>query len=135
MSTHFIQILSSHRPLLIPALDDNSRSVFSCNYIAEGVYPTENWIECVAELIEDEGLGTGGTNLFIGILPSLDANLLVIQLVDTGGASPYENHDSSKIERLSLQVLVRAKNPKTASDRAESIWKLLDGIRDTEITL
>lgn len=138
MPDTLIQILSRHRPALLPRLDDNSRTVYSCNFDVLAVYPTGNWLMSIAKLIEDENIADRGVDLFIGVLPSmakLPADTPILQLLETPGDRPDEAHDNSKQERNSFQLLVRSTNPQSAFETAQETWKFLDGKRDITVSL
>ena len=135
MST-YIEILSVQSPFDI-GFDDNKRVMFSCNYDVMAVAPVTDFEREIGKLINNAGLGTFATDMFIGleaILPTGDGPYVTI--VNTGGIEPENTHNTSghTYEHLSCQIVCRAKTYDAADTRALAIWRLLDGITNTTVT-
>lgn len=59
-------------------------------------------IDDIADFLEDEGIGTVGTNIFVGQQPDSPANCITV--IDTGGQRPDIDLPT---KRPTFQVLVR----------------------------
>jgi len=139
-----LEITATQRPFSI-GLDDNSprRDIWAFNLLAQGVSPIDKWDVAMAHLLENLGLGTYTINNSRDIFVSRNAEIPIgttaqgpyTFLADTGGASPLEAHDRSKIERLGLQISVRASSTTVARSRINQIYLALDGLRDITITV
>lgn len=145
MSTTYtiLEITATQRPLPI-GLDDNSprRDIWAFNLLAQGVSPIDKWDVAIAHLLESLSLAhysTGTIDTFTSQLSEIPTGSAALGpytfLADTGGASPLEAHDSSKIERLGLQITVRASSTTVARARINQIYSALDGLRNTTITV
>lgn len=139
MATRYIEILAVQRPFPI-GLDENNRSVFSCNFDALADAPVASFEEEILKVLSDAGLATlydgatetGDTTIGPGARVP-DGTGPYVQLIDTGGRPPDESQDSER-ERLSIQVLVSATNFQAARTRALAIWRALDGKRDVTVS-
>ena len=138
-----LEITASQRPLSI-GLDDNSprRDIWAVNFLAQGVSPIDKWDVAMAYLLENLGLGTytaSPIDVFTSRLSTIPAGTTALGpytfLADTGGTSPLESHDASKIERLGLQITVRASSTTVARARINQIYSALDGLRDITVTV
>jgi hypothetical protein len=134
--TRYLEILAVQRPLDVGP-DQNARSCFSCNFTATAAAPVTAFEHEVAKLLSDAGLGTLGTDLFVGsaAVPPTGTGPYV-QIINTGGAPPAETHDDKRYERLAFQIFVRAGGSSgytTARTRALAIWRELDGTRDVTV--
>lgn len=141
MSRRYVELLAAQRPFSI-GLDEERRAVFSCNY--DGLVTAPGWVSSgavntsfeddVAMFITSAGLGTLGTNLFIGPAALLQPGAgPYTTLIDTGGGAPAETHDGARYERISFQVLVRGASYAAARGRALAIWSALDGLRNVTV--
>jgi hypothetical protein len=131
--TRYVEILALQRPFPYD-VDGLRRTLFSCNYTALAAAPVTSWADEVVRLIELAGLGTYGSDIFIG--PSLDAPAgdgPYVHVVDTGGIPPNETHNGDKYERLSVQIIVRAADALAGETRAVAIWRALDGRRNLTV--
>lgn len=135
--TRYLECLSNQRPFPFD-VDDNNRTLYSCNYRFTAAAPVSDFEGEIVKLLVDAGLSTGisiGGNTLVGrsgTTPTGDGPF--IRLIDTGGIPPLEAHDNSKRERLSMQIVVTAKSHKVARDRSLAIWRLLDGKRSFTVT-
>lgn len=137
-----LEIIATQRPLSI-GLDDNSprRDIWAVNFLAQGVSPIDKWDVAMAHLLENLGLGiyTSDTtrDIFVSRNASIPAGTSApgpyTFLADTGSASPLESQDSSKIERLGLQITVHASSTTVARARINQVYSALDGLRDIMI--
>ena len=131
--SRYLELLSVQRPFSI-GVDDVNRAMYSCNFVAVAAQPVAKFEEEVGRLVFDAGLGTFGTNMFIGppsSVPSGEGPF--IHIIDTGGTSPLETHNGDKYERMSCQIVVRGTNRQTARTRALAIWRALDGQRNITV--
>lgn len=88
----------------------------------------------IAAYLTVKGVGTLSANIFTGsksIIPSGDGPYL--QLTETGGTNPRRS-TTSKTQRPSLQVLVRAKRYKDARLMCKQAYDVLDGVYNDEIS-
>lgn len=116
--------------------DSSNRVLFYCNYDCIALDPVTNFEKEIAKILSDAGLITLGTNTFIGPAVSIpDGNGPYNSLINTGGPAPLETHNGSLYRRLSIQIITRALDYYTARDKATAIFRALDGIRNTTITV
>lgn len=145
MSTIYsiLEITATQRPFSI-GLDDNSprRDIWAFNLLAQGVSPIDKWDVAMAYLLESLLLGmysSGSIDTFTSRLSDIPSGTSALGpytfLADTGGTSPLEAHDASKIERLGLQITVRASSTTVARARINQVYSALDGLRDITITV
>ncbi len=138
MSSRYIEIIATQRPFPFN-VDDNNRVMFSCNFTARAAGDVDDWMQEVQKILIDAGIATKGTqstgDTYIGpqsVVRVGDGPFTTI--LDTGGIAPEEMHNSGvKIERLSVQIVVRAKSYVVAETRALAIWRELDGVRDSTV--
>lgn len=135
--SRYLTILSVQRPFPV-GTDSNDRAMWSCNYQAMAAEPVDKFEEEIGRVLFDAGLAVIGTNTTIGPAATIPANFSgdgpFMNIIDTGGFGPFENHDGGKYERMSFQIIVRAKNRQAARTRALAIWRVLDGNRNLEVT-
>lgn len=86
----------------------------------------------IGEKLEDESIGTVGTNIFLGYMP--DSPDICIGLFIYAGAPPDEV--SEDVEYPGLQVRVRgaAAGFEDALEKAYDIFNALHGLTDTTLT-
>ena len=135
MSTTYLNINAVQRPFPFN-VDENGRVMFSSNFTAQAHGDVDSWEQELRKLIVTAGLGTAGTDLFIGpdvTLPVGDGPY--IQIIDTGGAAPFQAHgaNGSLYERLSAQIVVRGAEYLVTRDRALAIWRTLHGVRNQTV--
>lgn len=133
----YLEILSRQRPFQA-YVDNNDRVVYSMNFDAFARAGVDKLEEEVARVLYDAGLSTlgstGNTNLGLaGTVPSDNAGPY-ITIIETSGRAPDITHDGLRYERLTFQILVRAKNRQAARTRALAVWRALDGQRNVVIT-
>jgi hypothetical protein len=84
-----------------------------------------------------QGIGTLGTDLFLGEIPP-KAPDAAVGLIETGGRAPEHTFGSAvgapAWESPSLQVLARAKTYVAARNKAHDIYKKLDGLSNTTLS-
>lgn len=133
-TTRYLEILSQQSPF--PAgLDANGRTIFSCNFTALAAAPIADFKNEILALITTAGLGTRGTNLFVGRYAKIpDGDGPFVVFVSTAGFAPRETHDGAKYEYPGFQILVVAAVYSTAETRALAVWRALDGARNTTVT-
>jgi len=134
-STRYVRILATQQPFSIGP-DEKGRDIQSCNFIAEAQKELGIIIlleEQIAKLLEDNTLGTIGTDLFLGKRINIPTDqTTVTQIIDTGGAADIESHDDGeKMERRTFQILVRSSSPDDSTERARNIRELVNATRDT----
>jgi hypothetical protein len=78
-------------------------------------------LEALAEKLQDDGVGTVGTNIFIGLMPSTPD--VCIALYEYSGEPPREtfNDGGASIDVPSVQVMVRAGRNDYPTARAKII--------------
>ena len=112
---------------------DNNRVDYSCNYLGRTEGVTLTFLEEVAQRLEDQGIGTRNTDIFLGpqrTWPKGNAGPF-IQLIKTAGVGPnipYSGNSTNLINRPGLQVIVKGDDPKAVSDKAHEIYNELVGI-------
>lgn len=130
--SQYISLSAVQSPFYIGP-DEMNRHVFSVNFNIVGGGPIAAMAQEVAKLISDNGLGTSGTDMFIGnTVPT--GNGPFILLIPTGGRSTILSHDDERLERPSLQILVRATVYPTAEARIMAIYRLIDGVHNIALT-
>lgn len=133
--SRYLEILSVQRPFPI-GVDENQREMFSVNFNAVAAAPVNQFEEELAKVVIDAGLATAiGTDVFLGpkaVLPT--GNGPYIQFLDSGGTSPDQTHNGDKYERLSVQVVIRAKSTSTGRTRALAVWRALEGLHNTTLS-
>jgi len=77
-------------------------------------------LENLSAYLQANSIGTEGTTLFIGEIPAKISN--GVGLRQTGGLEPNKYN---AIKGITIQIVVRNKVPKTALDKAYSIYALL----------
>lgn len=128
MPTLFTEINAIQPPISI-GKDQSARAMLSVNFLLSIVGSPLRLEEKIASIISSAGFGTLGTNMWYGSLiniPQDDPGPL-ISLLLTGGLGSLQTHNSDKISRPTIQIVVRAKTYNAASDRINSIYALLDG--------
>jgi hypothetical protein len=128
----YLEILAVNEPAPI-GVDANDRVMFTASYnsVAAGVTKYE---EEIAKLLFDASLGVLNTDLLIGPKANWPTgNGPYSNIINTGGVSPLETHDSSIYRRGSFQIVTRAKSYVVARNRATEIWNLLDGQREVTV--
>lgn len=134
----YLSIHSVQRPFPI-GLDAILFENFSVNFQAIADAPVNKWEEELIKILNTAGLATSGTDAFIGRsvdLSSLPGNGPHIIVLDSGGAAPIQAHGpaGSVWERLSAQIVVRAKSYTVARTRALAIWRALYRVRNQTVT-
>lgn len=79
----------------------------------------------LAEYLEDQGIGTQGTDLFIGKMPEVNNCVLLDQ---TGGIEPDKY---LPIEKPTIQVTVRNTSYTNGLDKLKTIYDLLHQKKDS----
>lgn len=133
--SRYLSIEAVQRPFAI-GLDDLQRVMFSVNFQALAAAPVNQWEEEIIKILTTAGLATSGTDTFIGPAVALPTgNGPYITILDSGGTAPMQAHGSTGAlyERLSAQVVVRAKNYTSARTRALAVWRALHGVRNQTV--
>lgn len=131
------EILAVQSPFDIGS-DESKRKMSSVNFDVVANAPVTDFVREIGKLINDAGLGTFATDMFIGteaILPK--GNGPFVTIINTGGESPESIHNSASghaYENLSFQIVVRARTYDDAETRALAVWRVLDGVRNTTVT-
>lgn len=86
------------------------------------------YIDDIVDFLEDNGLGTVGTNIFSGYMTDDDN---IVGVFDTGGEAP--NKEVTAIHHPTFQVLVVNTNFDTGQTKADAIRTLLHELRNTTI--
>ena len=92
-------------------------------------------IEEIGQFIEDEGLATQATDLFIGDMPQTAPDTATA-VVETAGLVPLFAHDTIgvNVEQASFQVYTRAVTYSAARGLAESIFVALNKLVNTTLS-
>ena len=92
-------------------------------------------IEEIGQLIEDEGLGTQATDLFIGDTPQ-SAPDAAVTVVETSGLAPLYAHPVAtiNIEQPSFQIFARDTSYPVARAKAEAIFRVLTNKVNTSLS-
>lgn len=113
-------------------IDDNERTIFSTNFDVTAVGPNDDFEESIVEYLQGQGIPLVlGVDTFIGAaatIPTDDGPYTF--LISTSGIGTLETHNSNRLERPGLQVLVRGKPSPVARQLALDIWRELDGARN-----
>lgn len=137
--TRYLAILARQRPFPFD-VDENGRTLFSCNYDATAAAPVADFEYEIRRLLIDAGLVTAPVlgsvvgDVWVGpavTVPVGDGPYT--QILDTGGLEPEETHDGGRYERLSVQIIVRGKSYSAARAKALAIWRALDGRRNATV--
>ena len=134
-SARYLSILSVQRPFPI-GLDDHQRPMFSVNFEGLADAPVDQWEENLVAILATAGLATSGTDTFIGPAVAVPTgNGPYITVLDSGGTAPIQAHGptGSLYERLSAQIVVRAKSYTVARTRALAVWRALHGVRNQTV--
>ena len=97
-------------------------------------------IEEVAAWLVTQSCGTAGTSLFAGVLP--DSTGLAAGIIERAGGPPSRTYqtDLPWAEDARIRVLVRSTQPSSgatlpvptnARERAQKIWRALDGVTNS----
>ncbi len=89
-------------------------------------------LDDIASSLESAGLGTVGTNLFLGSRPAT-APVKCTTLYEYNGAAAVRTSPGVAVENPRLQVRTRDEGYQAARAQAEAIYKLLDGIANQAI--
>lgn len=125
-TTRYLIFDAQQRPFEIqPSLDD--RTIYSCNYVVSTDGVSAKYLEQVAQKLEDAGIGTRNTNIFLGLKRTLPTGTgPFIRLLETSGVSPDLSYGSSSIiDMPGLQVLVIGDNPTSTHDKAIEVYNNL----------
>lgn len=135
--SRYLSIQAVQRPFPI-GQDALLFETFSVNFQAIADAPVNQWEEELIKILNTAGLATSGTDAFGS--RSVDLNSLSgdgphIIVIDSGGTAPIQAHGASGslYERLSAQIVVRAKSYTVARTRALAIWRALHGVRNQTV--
>lgn len=133
MSVRYVQVIKNQEPFPY-GLDQSGRTLFSCNFSVTAAVTGEFVEEDAAWLVESEGLGVRGVDLFIGPNAKIPGGAGPFTLLlKGGGTSPLETHNEDNYPRPALQVIVRGGDYQATRERIESIANLLGYIRNTTV--
>lgn len=95
------------------------------------------FLDEIAALLADKGVGTIGTDIFLGskaVIPKTSGPFL--SLIETGGSGPtrVQNEPGAHTQRPSAQVLVRAKSYIEARRMIKNAYDVLDGVFNTVLS-
>lgn len=128
--------ITSAAPPADAGLDDLKRMQFAVNFEAIADAPVNQWEEELIKVLSTAGLATSGTDAFIGPAVELPVgNGPYITVRNSGGSAPIQAHgpNGSRYERLSAQIVVRAKSYTVARTRALAVWRALHGVRNQTV--
>lgn len=130
MPTRYLSIVAEQSPFHYD-VDENSRTLFSCNFSLHIAGPLGEPEKEIARLIEAEGLAVLGTNLFVGpasVISPAAGNGPFATVLSTGGTAPEETHNGDEYDHPSVQVIVRGKPYPVTQQLARDIYQLLRGL-------
>jgi hypothetical protein len=131
--TFYREILAIQSPFDIGP-DDTQRARFSVNFDAVATAPSTDFEREIGRIISDAGLGTFGTDMFIGTEGFVPTGTgPYVQIINTGGGPPEDIHNGGSYEHLSCQIVIRAAHYDDARNRALAIWRELDGTRNSTV--
>jgi hypothetical protein len=84
--------------------------------------------EIIADKLEDAGVGTVGTNIFIGTLPDENNNCLAV--IDTGG---MESDHDVPIAEFTFQVLIRNSVYSDGRDLIDDVYNALNQVANVTL--
>lgn len=108
--------------------------MFSCNYLARAVGPVSSWESDLISILNSASGGpfaTAGTDTWIGyeaVIP--DGAGPYLKIINTSGLETVETHNGDRYERPSAQLVTYTSDYLTGMNRALSIWRVLDGLRN-----
>ena len=130
--SYYTYILASHAPIYT-GQDETGRSIFSTNYRALcGATPAE-FPEQILNYLQTNGVGTVGTDMFVGSAAVLEGDGTFVLLNPTGGLLPLVDHDDSQANNLSFQITTLGTDANASLQKASSVYGLL--ISPTGLTL
>lgn len=134
-TTRYLSILAIQEPTPF-MVDGVARNAFTQNFNAQAAHPVDKFEEDIYNILMEANVVTGlGQDVFIdpnAVIPT--GNGPYTTIFRTSGLSPLETHNGDKYERLSVQIVTRAKSYVTARNKAIAIWRALDGQRNREVT-
>lgn len=87
-------------------------------------------IDDIAQYLEDQSVGTVGTNIFKSWLPDNDL-AFSLAVLDTGGPAP--DIDITSLKSPTIQVLIRAEDYSTGKTKLAAVRSALHGIIETTV--
>lgn len=130
----YLEILANQSPFSIGSVGDNAQTRVSCNYATQIDGPSYNVELNIKDLLVSRGLGTYGTNIFVGpkaTIPNGDGPY--IQIIATGGLSFLETHNDDVYPRPWFQIIVYATNYLTGMNKSIEIWNEIGRLRNITI--
>ncbi len=93
-----------------------------------------NALEAVCAYLEDQGVGTAGTDLFAAMMP--DSPDTAVCVYDTGGSPPEQTMGPEpwSIDQPSFQVIVRAPDYAAARAKAEAVRVALASVLGDDLS-
>jgi hypothetical protein len=86
----------------------------------------------IAAHLAAQGFGTVGTSIFTNYKPATPDNVMCV--FGYAGSPPERTHDTSGNAHPGIQVWVRDTSAATGRTRIESVFNLLDGMKNTTIS-
>ena len=114
--------------------DTSNRHQISCNYLATIRGTTATFAEEIAQRLDDEGIGTRNTDIFIGrmiTLPNGDGPYT--RVINTPGIAPKTTHDDKTVQTLGLQIITIGKPGNTAYTKALDTFTALHNVANTTL--
>lgn len=136
--SYYLQLRAVQSPFPIGA-DKNNRELISCNYDTER-YGADTLLESdIASLISG-ALLVSGSKIYLGMKPVLPLPTAAasagtepdgpfVRIIASGGYQSDINRSAVRAEKPSCQVIVASLNAQLASQKAQEIYRLLDGKR------
>lgn len=133
-TTFYQEIRAIQSPFPYRVTGDD-RQLFSCNFIVRLLAPTSHFEEEIEALLRQEPITNNTEVIYLGFKGTLPDGVGPFNIViPTGGFEPDEAHDTKR-ENRGLQILTCATDYEACRDRAELVYRYLDGLRSVSVTL
>lgn len=135
----YLQILAIQRPIDLGIDPKDNRVVISCNFECVARAPVDTFEEDIAKILADAGIATlsgGSMDTFLSRAANVPTSGTgpFNHIFAYGGGYPYETQDARVVERIAVQVLIRAATYAAARARALAVWRALNGQRNVTVT-
>jgi hypothetical protein len=143
--TWYLEVVPVQEPFDL-GLDEPSRLQYVFNVVATK-RPSGTFLEELAQVLEDAGVGTRGTDIFLSSNATMpDENGPFITLTDTGGPGPLRTHNEAgptavagssamavSYQRPTAQVVTRARSASACRAKAYAAYSALSAVRNREV--
>lgn len=129
-TTRILSLVAVQRPFEFDT-DENDRHLYSMNLRAHTDGRGADFEGALAELVEDTGQLTIGTDLFIGpkaTVPTGDGPYAIA--LATGGLEPAQTHGGEDYDYPTGQIIFIGRSHAATLALAEAVYAALDGLYD-----